>query len=371
MSATPAVTLAFRAPTWSGSGQMMLRLTLGARLRRLRESAGIGREEAGCSIRASASKISRMEMGRVGFKQRDVGDLLALYGVRDDILRHQILDLVGKSNRPDWWHQYSDVISPWFEPYLGLEQGAAQIHQYAAQFVPSLLQTEDYARAVDRLRNPEASEGELDRRVALLSQRQRLLTRNAPPTLSVIMDEGALRRLIGGNSVMREQIEHLIEACDQPHITIRVVPLARHAAAGAAFSIFRFTEPELPDVVYLEQLITALYLDKQGDIKHYCSVAERLRASAEPASATPAILAQLLDGLADRNRRDSPSDARLLAIDRPGHEGRPKDDDCIAASIYRQARDHAVHSPALSYDVERGLRRLREHIDNGDHQGPR
>jgi transcriptional regulator with XRE-family HTH domain len=370
MSAPPAATVAVRAPAWSGGGQVMLRALVGARLRRLRESAGIGRDEAGAAIRASTSKISRMELGRVGFKQRDVSDLLALYGVRDDILRRQILDLAVQSNQPGWWHQYSEVVSPWFEPYLGLEQAAARIHQYAVQFVPSLLQTEEYARAVDRLRHPEAPEGELDRRAALLRQRQRLLTREAPPTLSAVIDEAALRRPIGGNSVMRKQIQHLIEACDQPHITIQVVPLACHAAAGAAFSILQFTEPELPDVVYLEQLISALYLDKREDVNYHLAVTERLRADAEPASATPATLTRLLGDLADRNRQDSASDARLSPIDRPGQGDRPWDDDRIAADIYRQARDHATHSPALTYDVERGLRRLQERMDD-DHQGPR
>ncbi|MFB9837963.1 helix-turn-helix domain-containing protein [Actinoallomurus acaciae] len=348
----------------------MLRRIVGARLRRLRESAGISREEAGAAIYASLSKISRMELGRVGFKQRDVNDLLALYGVRDDILRHQILELAVQSNQPGWWHQYSEVISQWFEPYLGLEEAAARIHQYAVQFVPSLLRTEEYARAVDRLHHPDAPEGEFDRRAALLRQRKRVLTRDVPPTLLAVIDEAALRRPIGGKSVMRKQIEDLIEACEQPHITIQVVPLTCHAVAGAAFSVLGFTEPELSDVVYLEQLISALYLDKQEDANHYLAAMERLRADIEPASATPDTLARLLYNLADRNQQDPASNARRSPIDRPGQDVRSGDDDRIAADIYRQARDHAIHSPALIYDVERGLRRLQECLDD-DHQDPR
>jgi len=343
-------------------------MLVGARLRRLRESAGIDRDAAAAAIRASTSKISRMELGRVGLKQRDVSDLLAFYGVRDDSLRHQLLDLAAQSHQPGWWHQYSDVVPGWFEPYLGLEHAATLIRLYQVQFVPDLLQTQDYARAVDRLRHPGASEDELDRRVALLKQRQRLLSREASVKLWAVIDEAALRRPIGGDSVMRKQIEALIEACDQPHIDIQVIPFGRggHVAAGGAFTVLRFSEPYLPDVVYLEQLITATYLDNQENVSHYRRVMNGLAVEADPSSQTRETLARLLHDLVGPRltgpqQREPASNVRIPPVDRPGG-------DRIAGAIYRQARAHAVHSPALAYDVEKGLRRL---LGNDEHQDPR
>src|SRR5262250_3389371 len=127
-----------------GSGPTVLRILLGSQLRMLREVKGITREEAGYAIRASGSKISRMELGRVSFKERDVADLLALYGVTDGAERDALLDLALKANSPGWWHRYNDLLPGWFQVYVGLEDAATIIRTYEVQFVPGLLQTEDY-----------------------------------------------------------------------------------------------------------------------------------------------------------------------------------------------------------------------------------
>jgi transcriptional regulator with XRE-family HTH domain len=280
-------------------GPTVLRILLGAQLRQLREASGIAREDAGYAIRSSGSKISRLELGRVGFKERDVSDLLTLYGVTDERERTQLLSLARQANEPGWWHQYSDVLPSWFEVYVGLEEAAARIRSYEVQFIPGLFQTEGYAHAVTLLGHPDASDDEVERRVALRMTRQRLLSAPAAPQVWAVVDEAALRRPLGGPGVMRAQLEQLLEATELPDVTLQVVAFNRggHAAAGGPFSILRFGEPDLPDVVYLEQLTSSLYLDKHDDVDRYLAVMERLCLEAEPISATPGILKRILSEL--------------------------------------------------------------------------
>ncbi|MER7334996.1 MULTISPECIES: helix-turn-helix transcriptional regulator [unclassified Micromonospora] len=281
------------------TGPTVLRMLLGAQLRRLRESSGVTREGAGWEIRASESKISRMELGRVGFKERDVADLLTLYGVTASEEREALLKLARDANSPGWWHRYGDVLPSWFQSYLGLEAAAALIRSYEVQFVPGLLQTREYARAVVLLGHGRAAPAEIERRVALRMQRQRLLRRESPPLLWAVVDEAALRRPIGGREVMRGQVAALIEATKSPHIRLQVIPFAAggHAAAGGAFTILRFGDQDLPDIVYIEQLTSALYLDKRDDLDFYAAAMERLCVEAEPPERTPEILGRILDDL--------------------------------------------------------------------------
>src|SRR6516165_3868846 len=234
-----------------GSGPTVLRILLGSQLRRLREARGITRDDAGYTIRASGSKISRMELGRVSFKERDVQDLLNLYGV-DEEEAQSLVALARQANSPGWWHKYGDVLPDWFGVYVGLEEAASLIWLYEVQFIPGLLQTADYARAVIRLGQPSATPAEVERRVGLRLARQELLTKPGGPRLWAIVDEAALRRPIGGEEVMREQLERLIEATQEPNITLQVVPFRSggHAAEAGAFTIMRFPEVDLPDVVY-------------------------------------------------------------------------------------------------------------------------
>ncbi len=280
----------------SSAGPTVLRMMLGAQLRRLRESCGVTREGAGWEIRASESKISRMELGRVGFKERDVADLLTLYGITDPTERDALLHLARDANSPGWWHRYGDVLPSWFQAYLGLEAAAALIRTYELQFVPGLLQTEEYARAVVLLGHSRATSAEIDRRVTLRMRRQEVLHREDPPQLWAVVDEAALRRPIGGTAVMRQQVSALIEATRLPNVRLQVVPFAAggHAAAGGAFSILRFGDQELPDVVYIEQLTSALYLDKREDLEFYALAMERLCVEAEPPERTPELLGRIL-----------------------------------------------------------------------------
>jgi hypothetical protein len=283
----------------SAGSPTVLRMLLGAHLRRLREAQGVSREDAGWEIRSSESKISRMELGRVSFKERDVADLLSLYGLDDEEERARLLALARDANTPGWWHRFGDVLPGWFQSYLGLEATAALIRTYEVQFVPGLLQTSDYARAVVLLGHASAPAEELDRRVSLRMARQQLLTRTDPPQLWAVVDEAALRRPIGGAAVMRNQLKALIEITQLPNVQLQVVPfhVGGHAAAGGAFTILRFPDQDLPDVVYIEQLTSALYLDKRDDVDHYAAAMERLCVEAEPPDRTADVLTAILKDL--------------------------------------------------------------------------
>ncbi|MEV8508036.1 helix-turn-helix transcriptional regulator [Actinoplanes sp. NPDC051475] len=288
------------APEQNG-GPTVRRLQLGARLRSLRLAAGITRDRAGYEIRGSESKISRMELGRVAFKERDVTDLLKLYGVADAGEHQRLLALAREANSPGWWHSYGDVLTTWFQNYLDLEQAAELIRTYEIQFVPGLLQTDAYARAVIMLGHGTASAEEIDRRADLRMARKQLLGRPDSPRLWAVIDEAVLKRPIGGRDVLRDQISALLEACTHRTIRLQVIPFRTggHAAAGGAFTILRFPHQNLPDVVYIEHLTSGLYLDKREDVDHYAAAMGRLFIEAEPPDRTPELLRQALRDLDD------------------------------------------------------------------------
>jgi hypothetical protein len=278
------------------SGPTALRIILGAHLRRMREAAGISRSDAGWEIRSSESKVSRMELGRVGFKERDVADLLRLYGLDDPEERERLLSLARDANNPGWWHRFGDVLPSWFHSYLGLEASAQLIRTYELQFVPGLLQTQEYVRAVVQLGRGLIPADEVDRRVSLRVSRQEVLTRVSPVRLWAVVDESALRRPIGGVKAMRAQLEHLVEATYMPNVTLQVMPFEAggHAATGGAYSILRFPEQDLPDIVYIEHLTSALYLDKLEDLDQYTATMEALCVAAPPPSKTRDRIGRIL-----------------------------------------------------------------------------
>jgi transcriptional regulator with XRE-family HTH domain len=273
----------------------VLRMMLGHRLRRFREAAGVAPEDAGYEIRASRSKVSRMEHGRVGFKERDVADLLTLYGVTGERARAGLLALARQANAPGWRTKYGDILADWFEAYLGLEAAASVIRSFELQFVYGLFQTEAYARAVTLLGYRAAPAEEIDRRVSLRMKRQDLLTRPQPPRVWSVLDEAVLRRPVGGRAVMRGQLYRLLEVAELPHVTIQVVPFGQggHAAAGGSFTVLRFGDAELPDVVYIEQLTSALYLDDRQDVDHYLQVMDELSTQALTPARTTGFLAEI------------------------------------------------------------------------------
>lgn len=282
--------------TQQGSGPTVLRILLGSQLRRLREASGITREDAGYEIRASESKISRLELGKVSFKERDVADLLTLYGVDGETEQGPLLELARGANKRGWWHSYNDILPSWFESYVGLEEAAERIRTYEVQFVPGLLQTDDYARAVAASGHPDTSQAEIERKVSLRGKRQQLLPSANAPLLWAVVDEAALRRPIGGTDVMRHQLEYLIEMGKLSNVILQVMPfrLGGHAAECGAFTVMRFPESDLPDVVYVEQLTSALYLDTRRDVDLYTQAMERLCVDA----ATPERSVELIQSIA-------------------------------------------------------------------------
>ncbi|MES9536344.1 MULTISPECIES: helix-turn-helix transcriptional regulator [unclassified Actinomadura] len=277
-----------------------LRMQLGARLRRMREENGLSRVEAGEVIRGSASKISRLELGRHGFKIRDVLDLLTLYGVEDEDERNGFVQLVREAKRPGWWQGYGDIVPSWFEQYLGLEQSAATIRAYEVQYIPGLLQTRDYARAVIGLEHHDAGYDGLERRLDLRMRRQQILhRRNGATTLWAVIDEAALRRPIGGPKTMRGQVEHLIEMSEEmPNVKVQVLPFSAggHLALGGPITIVRFAEHDLDDVVYLEHLTGARYPEGQEAVR-YREIMDLLGIRAARPARTTTFLKDLLGDL--------------------------------------------------------------------------
>ncbi|MBO8200189.1 helix-turn-helix domain-containing protein [Streptomyces smyrnaeus] len=287
-----------RAAQEQSNGPTALRIILGVKLRRLRQSLDISREDAGRAIRGSHAKITRLERGQVGAKERDLRDLLTLYGVHDSQEREEFFDLARQANSPGWWCQYSDVLEDWFELHLGLEDAASLIRTYEVQFLPGLLQTEDYAFAVSKLGYPTTEPRKVARIVDLRMARQKLLHRADPPRLWAVVDEAVLRRPFGGVEVMREQIEHLLKMIELPHVTLQVAPFeVTAAAAGTPVTLLRFAAPDLGDKVYLEHLTNAVYLDKPSEVDQYTLIMDRLCTEARQPAETADFLRRMLDEL--------------------------------------------------------------------------
>lgn len=282
------------AETDWGGVPSVLRMILGRQLEELRTRAGLTYEEAGAAIGVSHSTIRRMEAAKVArLRLADAEKLLQVYGVTDRQEIDTFLKSVREASKRGWWHTYRDVMPDWFAAYLSLEQAALQVRAYENEFVHGLLQTEEYARALLGAGNPHAPTEATERRVALRMRRQELLTREAPPRVWVVMDETVLRWPVGGAAVMRAQIDHLIEVNRLPQVTLQIMPFANgpHPAMRAgAFHLFRFRAPELPDVVYLNGLVGAVYLDKSDDVVVYREALDRLGAQAAPARKTEALL---------------------------------------------------------------------------------
>jgi transcriptional regulator with XRE-family HTH domain len=272
-------------------------MLVGAKLRRLRTDLGLSREEAAEAIRASEWKIHRLENGQVGFKERDLVDLLARYQVNDPAEVDELLAMAREANAPGWWQRYGDVLPQWFRAYVDLESAATLIRTYEGQFIPGLLQTDDYMRAVIHGAHLDESAEEVGRRVRLRMARQTLLTREHPPRLWAVVDEAALRRPVGGREVMRGQVERLIEAAKLPNVTLQVLGFdsGAHPAMVGSFSVLRFPDQELPDVVYLEHLTSASYLNKPDEVDRYLHVMESICVRAAPPERTVELLDQILD----------------------------------------------------------------------------
>jgi transcriptional regulator with XRE-family HTH domain len=268
------------------------RVVLGRRLQTLREQAGMSYEQAAMALDVTHATIRRMEKAEVGLKILYVEKLLRTYGVADQEEIDQFLALARAANQPGWWHRYRDVLPDWFSAYVSLEGAASLIRAYEPHYVPGLLQTEDYARAVLRAGLPHAAGEDIDRLVAVRMERQSLLTRPDPPLLWVVLDETVLRRPVGPTRVVHEQLTRLMEAVALPNVTLQIMPFGAgpHPAMYGPFYIFRFEGSELPNIVYSESLTGAVYLDERDDVSAYLEALDRMCAQSAPAPSTEAIL---------------------------------------------------------------------------------
>ncbi|HWD02194.1 MAG TPA: helix-turn-helix transcriptional regulator [Amycolatopsis sp.] len=263
-------------------GPTARRMILGSQLRKLREEAGITRQQAGYNIRGSESKISRLELGRVGFKERDVADLLTMYGVAEEGERRAFLDMVKQSNEAGWWRKFGETVPGWFTDLVGLEEAASRIQIWEPLYVSGLLQIEPYARAIFSHGRPGMVDEKVDQLVALRMRRQKMLARPDAPRIWAVLDESVLYRPIGGPKVFKQQLEYLLEVTTLPHVSVQILPYSRSGlSAEHAFSLLRFAETELPNIAYVEYLTGAHYLDKRDEIEKYGRALDLLAVDAE------------------------------------------------------------------------------------------
>ncbi|WP_405806554.1 helix-turn-helix domain-containing protein [Streptomyces sp. NBC_01187] len=287
--------------TWEGgsASPAVPRMVLGTRLRKLREAQYISRQEAAEAIRVTHERIEELEQGRTGCALRDVCDLLTIYGVSDEGERAVLTALAGQANTPGWWHSYQGVVPEWLHTYIGLEQAASVIRTFEVQFVPGLLQTREYARAVIELAHDEEPEAGIQRRLALRMRRQQILFGPRAPHVWAVLDEAALRRPVGGAETMRAQLNHLVALSELPHVTVQIMPFSAggHPAAGGPVTLLRLPESELPDVVFLEQLDSARYLEEPTDIELYRRVTDRLVTRSLSPAETRGVLRRIAEEL--------------------------------------------------------------------------
>nr|WP_237546242.1 Scr1 family TA system antitoxin-like transcriptional regulator [Streptomyces sp. SID5606] len=262
-------------------------------MQELREAAGLRRDEAAKVLRVAPATVRRMEAAEVALKIPYVQILLTTYGVPADEVS-AFVTLAEEANQPGWWQRYHDVLPDWFSMYVSLEGAARMVRSYEPHFVPGLLQTEDYARSVLEAGTIGNAGGDaVERHVSLRMERQRLLERPDPPHLWVVMDETVLRRPVSVHGrVMREQLDKLLEFATHDRVTLQVAEFedGPHPGTYAPFTLFRFAEPELPDMVFTEYLTGALYLDSRAEVSAHLEVLDHMTARAASTLRTEKVL---------------------------------------------------------------------------------
>lgn len=266
---------------------------LTAELRRLRAESGLTRDEVATRVDWHPTKVTRLETGQwTRLNLRDVRDLLDVYGVTDDAQRDALVQLARDARQRGWWHSYGDVLPSEYTHFIGLEAEAQSVRTYQQVLVPGLLQTADYTAAVVRAFRPHDTDEDLERRVAVRRERQRRVLDDHTLELWAVLGEGVLRQLVGNQSVTAQQLRFLVEASELPNVTVQVLPFSagEHGAMVGAFEILGFPEPIDPDVVYLENRASALFLEDPDDINQYVQVFDYLRATALSPQASRAML---------------------------------------------------------------------------------
>jgi transcriptional regulator with XRE-family HTH domain len=274
------------------SSPVVRRRRLGRELRALREKAGLKGDEAAKRLGWSNSKLSRIELGRTPAAAADVTKLLDLYSIRDPERREELAKLTREAKRKGWWQLYSDIP---YSTYIGLEAEATTLLTYQ-HVIPGLFQTEDYAEAINRATISGVSDDALEQRVEVRMQRQAVLTKPDALEVRAVLDEAALRRLVGGQSVMRKQLARLAELAELPNVIIQVIPFSAGAHPGTLvgpFVILQYAHPADPDVVYVEGNNDP-YADREGEAQRYGLIFDNLRASAMSVTQTQALMKKLV-----------------------------------------------------------------------------
>jgi transcriptional regulator with XRE-family HTH domain len=269
------------------------RRRLGQELRRLRELKGMTAEEVAERLLVSQSKISRLENGRRSISQRDVRDLCGVYEVKDQRVVESLMQMAKDSRQQGWWHSFGDIP---YSVYIGLETDAASLRVYDPQVVPGLLQTRPYAEALITGALPETAPADIEKRVQVRMRRQeRISATENPLRLWAVLDEAALRRVVGNRSVMREQLEHLVEQSLLPHVTVQVIPfeMGAHPGLNGQYAILEFPDAADSSVVYIEGVTSDLYLEKANDVRKYSVMYEHLRAQALNVEQTRQFIADI------------------------------------------------------------------------------
>ncbi|GAA1776912.1 helix-turn-helix transcriptional regulator [Actinomadura chokoriensis] len=269
------------------------RRRLAAEMRRLRRESGKTREEAAKFADIAPATVSRIEAAVHAPKVADIMALCKFYGLDDD--RTEVLvTLARQSRQRGWWHQYSGSIPDWFEVYVGLEEEASEVLHYEPEAIPGLLQVEGYIRAISLAGLEAPPDEELERRVALRLKRQERLTGSDAPKVWAILNEGAIRRQVGGRETMRQQLDHLTSLSQLNHVNIVVLPFSAGAHPGmhGPCTLLRFPEPADPDVAYVQYRRGSVYLEDPSDIGHYVEVFDHLRSRALGPDESRALIAR-------------------------------------------------------------------------------
>jgi transcriptional regulator with XRE-family HTH domain len=275
------------------------RRELGFLLRQLRTDFGLSVEAAAERAMFSQTKLSRLETGRVGASPRDIRDLLLVYGITDPARREQLMALAREGKQRAWW-QGLDLP---YETYVGLEAEATSVREYNSDIVNGLLQTEPYARAILEAGEPPQDLATIDKRADVRMKRQALLTQQEGPVFHFILDEGALRRPVGGPAVMRAQLARLAEVAKLPRVTFQVIPLkvGAHPALDSVFVILDFVNASVNDVVYVEGAVGNIYLESAADLERYKKIWSRL----ETITLSPEESLSLVSSIASTYETDS------------------------------------------------------------------
>jgi transcriptional regulator with XRE-family HTH domain len=301
MLTSPAESLEIATVALSGvmvSVPTIRRRRLGAALRRLREGSGMSLDAVAKELGWSTSKVSRIESAKIAVTPADVR---ALLGVLDALSEEveTLVSLASEDRQPGWWRQYAEVLPPWFEGYLSLESEAALLLAYESEVVPGLLQTEQYAAEILRQSSYTQLPDEAARAAELRRARQVRLVGPDPIHLDVVINEGALRRVVGDRKMMCDQLTRLIEAVELPNVALRVLPFAAgaHPGVDGSFTVLEFSDPSNPRIVYLDRMTDSEYLDSLRDVAAYRHAHERLRASALSVNDSQEMISELLRDL--------------------------------------------------------------------------